>query len=246
MNIRGNEALRERLAAEYVLGTLRGGARRRFEGWMFHDAALRRSVAEWQERLLPMAELAPAAAPPPHVWRDIAHRLHLDAAGAGDRTAGREPGGAAGAGPRWWDSLRWWRGLGLASSAVAAVLVATIGVRTLQAPSFDMVATLTDAQAQPALLVTADSRRQVMEVKVVGGPPVPQDKALQLWAIPKQGNPRSLGVLGTARQATLALNERAVGSDVVLLAISLEPRGGSPDPNGPTGPVLYKGPWVRM
>ena len=234
MNIRGNEALRERLAAEYVLGTLRGGARRRFEGWMFHDAALRRMVAEWQERLVPMAELAPAVAPPASVWRDIAHRLHLDAA---------EPAPAP---AHWWDSLRWWRGLGLASAAVAALLVATIGVRTLQAPSVDMVATLTDAQSQPALVVTADARRQVMEVKVVGGPPVPPDKALQLWAIPKQGNPRSLGVLGTARQATLALNERAAGSDVVVLAISLEPRGGSPDPNGPTGPVLYKGPWVRM
>ncbi|WP_395405409.1 anti-sigma factor domain-containing protein [Pseudoduganella sp. UC29_106] len=234
MNIRGNEALRERLAAEYVLGTLRGGARRRFEGWMFHDAALRRMVAEWQERLVPMAELAPAVAPPPGVWRDIAHRLHLDAAEQAPAAA------------RWWDSLRWWRGLGLASAAIAALLVATIGVRTLQAPSVDMVATLTDAQSQPALVVTADARRQVMEVKVVGGPPVPPDKALQLWAIPKQGNPRSLGVLGTARQATLTLNERAAGSDVVVLAISLEQRGGSPDPNGPTGPVLYKGPWVRM
>jgi anti-sigma-K factor RskA len=250
MNIRGNEELRERLAAEYVLGTLRGGARRRFEGWMFNDAALWRTVAEWQERLLPMAELTPPLAPPAQLWRDIAHRLHLDAAGAAagapERTAERGAGDAAGAGPRWWDSLRWWRGLGLASSAVAALLVAAIGVRTLQAPSIDMVATLTDAQAQPALLVTADSRRQVMEVQVVGGPPVPADKALQLWAIPKQGNPRSLGVLGTARLATLALNERAAGSDVVLLAISLEPRGGSPDPNGPTGPVLYKGPWVRV
>ncbi|HEY1148100.1 MAG TPA: anti-sigma factor [Pseudoduganella sp.] len=235
MNIRGNEALRERLAAEYVLGTLRGGARRRFEGWMFHDAALRRTVTEWQERLVPMAELTPAVTPPPRVWMDIAHRLRLDAAATTEQPPAR-----------WWDSLRWWRGLGLASTAVAAVLVATIGVRTLQAPSVDMVATLTDAQSQPALVITADSRRQVMEVKVVGGPPVPPDKALQLWAIPKQGNPRSLGVLGAARQATLALNERAAGADVVVLAISLEPRGGSPDPNGPTGPVLYKGPWVRM
>ena len=64
MNSRGNEALRERLAAEYVLGTLRGAARRRFEGWMFHDAALRRAVTEWQERLVPMAELTPAVTPP--------------------------------------------------------------------------------------------------------------------------------------------------------------------------------------
>jgi anti-sigma-K factor RskA len=31
-----------------------------------------------------------------------------------------------------------------------------------------------------------------------------------------------------------------------MLAVSLEPKGGSPDPNGPTGPILYKGNWVRM
>jgi len=265
MNIRGNDALRERLAAEYALGTLRGGARRRFEGWLHGDTALRRTVSEWQERLMPMAELVTAQQPSPQVWGEIARRVRLadgdaaigataggtgasaaDGSGAAGEITGR-PGAAPAAGQRWWDSLRWWRGLALATSFAAAVLVVALGVRTLQAPpSIDMVATLTDAQAQPALIITADSRRHVMEVKVVGGPPVPDDKALQLWAIPKQGNPRSLGVLGTARSATLAMSEQAAGSDVVLLAISLEPRGGSPDPNGPTGPVLYKGPWVRV
>ena len=237
MNIRGNDTLRERLAAEYVLGTLRGGARRRFDGWLYNDAALRRTVSEWQERLLPMAEMPAPHIPPPQVWRDIERRLHLAAAGATDTATARAV--------RWWDSLSWWRGLGLASSAVAALLAVAIGVRTLQAPSIDMVATLNDAQAQPALVVTADSRSQTMLVKVVGGAPVPDDKALELWAIPKQGKPRSLGVLG-AGSSRLALDQRAIGSDVVLLAITLEPRGGSPDPNGPTGPVLYKGPWVRV
>ncbi|MGD7278606.1 anti-sigma factor, partial [Ralstonia pseudosolanacearum] len=28
---------------------------------------------------------------------------------------------------------------------------------------------------------------------------------------------------------------------VPALAVSVEPRGGSPDPNGPTGPVIFKG-----
>lgn len=214
---------------------------------MHNDAALRRTVGEWQERLLPLAEMGASLTPSSQVWRDIERRLHLAGTGAADAGSAGTAGRTAAAGiARWWESLRWWRGLGIASTAVAALLVAAIGLRTLQAPSIDMVATLTDAQAQPALVVTADSRRQVMEVKVVGGPPVPDDKALELWAIPKQGNPRSLGVLGTARQATLTLNDRAVGNDVVLLAISLEPRGGSPDPNGPTGPVLYKGPWVKV
>ena len=33
---------------------------------------------------------------------------------------------------------------------------------------------------------------------------------------------------------------------VAVLAVSLEPKGGSPNPNAPTGPVLYKGAWVRV
>jgi anti-sigma-K factor RskA len=229
MNIRDNEVLRDKLAAEYVLGTLRAGARRRFEGWLHHDAALRLLVAEWQQRLLPMAEFSAAQQPDQRVWRDIERRLHF-------RT-GRQ---------RWWDRLGLWRGLGLASTAVALALVVAVGVRQAQAPVIDHVATLTDDKAQPALLVTADSRHRTMEVKLVSDTPVPDDKTLELWAIPKQGAPRSLGIMAGRRVATLELNQRAIGDDVVLLAISLEPKGGSPNPNGPSGPVLYKGPWVRL
>jgi anti-sigma-K factor RskA len=43
-----------------------------------------------------------------------------------------------------------------------------------------------------------------------------------------------------------AIQKNATGDDVVMLAVSLEPKGGSPDPTGPTGPILYKGPWVKL
>lgn len=226
MNTRGNDALRDRLAAEYVLGTLRGGARRRFEGWMYSDAALRMLVKEWEQRLLPMHEFVRTQTPSPQLWRNIEMRLHLKP----ERS-------------RW----HFWRGfgLGMASAAMAAALVVGVGLRQAQTPSYDLVATLTDQEAQPALLVKADTGQHLMQVRVVGGAPVPPDKSLQLWAIPKAGPPRSLAVLGADGRATLPLAAGATGSDVVVLAISLEPRGGSPDPNGPTGPVLYKGPWVQ-
>ena len=81
---------------------------------------------------------------------------------------------------------------------------------------------------------------------MVGNAPVPSDKDLELWAVPKSGNPRSLGLLADKGNVTLALSQRAIGNDVALLAVTLEPKGGSPNPNGPTGPVLYKGNWVRL
>ncbi|KQW89101.1 hypothetical protein ASC94_21810 [Massilia sp. Root418] len=236
MNLRDKPGLREKLAAEYVLGTLKGGARRRFEGHMHNDAALRRTVGEWQERLLPLSEFAGEQKPRAEVWRGIERRLNLK-----------------GPAPAWqfWrqESVGFWRGLSLASGAVAAlavVVAVTLTQAPVEAPAINYAATLTDEQSQTAILLTGDSRRQVLEVRVVNSVAVADDKTLQLWAIPKQGNPRSLGILPDNRSAKLALSERAIGSDVQLLAISLEPKGGSPNPNGPTGPVLYKGNWVRL
>ncbi|MBJ7313535.1 anti-sigma factor domain-containing protein [Rugamonas sp. CCM 8940] len=231
MNIRDNAPLRDKLAAEYALGTLKGGARRRFEGWMHDDAALRRLVGEWQEKLAPLAEFAPARAPDARVWRGIEQRLNLPPALA------------------WWrfwrnDSLVFWRGLGLASSAVAALLVVVLGMRPPAAPSINYIATLSDDQARTALLLMADSGQRALTVRVLAAAPLADDKTLQLWAVPKQGAPRSLGVLAGAENR-LALPAGAIGADVALLAVSLEPKGGSPDPKGPSGPILYKGNWLR-
>lgn len=232
MNIRGKGALRERLAAEYVLGTLKGGARRRFEGWLHDDAALRRTTEEWRERLLPMTEFTAVQEPPARVWLAIERRLDLKASGKGW--------------PSWrFDSLTVWRALGLVSSMAATVLLALLLARPPDRAAVDYVATLSDDRFQPALVLTGDSRRGRFDVRAVDTLAVPSDRTLQLWAISRQGTPRSLGILPDNRSARLAFDARAIGSDVALLAVSLEPKGGSPNPNAPTGPVLYKGSWVR-
>ena len=231
MNIRGNDALRQKLASEYVLGTLKGGARRRFEGWLYNDADLRNITAEWRQRLEPMAEFTTPVAPPRRVWKQIEQRLHLSPRG----------GWAL-----WRDSLSFWRSLGLASSAIAALLVIVMSTQLMSTPQISHVATLMDEKSQTAMLLTADSRHDTLEVRMVGNAPVPTDKELELWAVPKSGNPRSLGLLADKGSVKLALSSRAIGNDVALLAVTLEPRGGSPDPNGPTGPILYKGNWVRL
>lgn len=233
MNIRNNIVLRQKLAAEYVLGTLKGGARRRFEGWMHQDADLRNITAEWQQRLAPMAEFAGELTPPKSVWAGIERRLDLKKKSAGWK---------------FWlnDNLAFWRSLGMVSTALAAMLVVIVLVRQpADAPAISYVATLSDDKAQAAMLLTADSKNRALDVRLITSARIAADKSLQLWAVPKSGNPRSLGVLVGSR-GSFRLPDNAVSGDVMVLAVTLEPKGGSPDPNGPTGPILYKGNWIRL
>ncbi|WZB73678.1 hypothetical protein WJ972_19975 [Achromobacter insuavis] len=100
MNYRDPQ-LRARLAADYVSGAMRGGARRRFEGLMAADANLRRQVRGWEDDIYPLLWSLPGRTPPGRVWRVIESRLRPGAA----------PGGAAwrsGASPvaRW--PPCWW------------------------------------------------------------------------------------------------------------------------------------------
>ena len=67
--------LRDRLAAEYVLGTLRGRARARFESLLRYDPSLRRTVAEWEASITPLAAAASEIAPPARVWQAISRRI---------------------------------------------------------------------------------------------------------------------------------------------------------------------------
>lgn len=241
MNIRHNDALIDKLAAEYALGTLKGGARRRFEHWMRDNAVLRRAVAEWQDRLNPMAEFAPAAEPSAQVWRAIETKLNLkDSRSAGKRSFWR--------GLR--EDLSFWRGLGMASTALATILVAVLVTKQLEpaAPVTSYVAMLADDNAQPIAVVTGDARRRQLTVKVVMQQNIAADKSLELWAVPKpgEGPSRSLGLLADNGTITLPLPENATPQSIPLLAVTLEPKGGSPNPNGPTGPIVFKGAWMQI
>lgn len=72
----GNRELVDRLAAEYVLGTLRGGARRHFERWL-RSPQVRVMVHEWEERLAGLEPHPHPVAPPDQAWEGIEQRLEL-------------------------------------------------------------------------------------------------------------------------------------------------------------------------
>ena len=234
MNIERNPELLERLAAEYVLGTLRNGARRRFDTLLARHASMRRVVEQWQDRLCPMAQFAAAQAPRPQVWDNIARATGIAPRPANFMSRLRE-------------NLSFWRGLGLTSSVLAMVLAAVLLTQQLgvQAPP-SFVAMLADDKSQPVAVVTGDARRHLLTVKLVAPQTVAADRSLELWAVPKEGNPRSLGLLAADGSITLPLPANATPDTVALLAVTLEPKGGSPKADGPTGPVVFKGAWLRI
>jgi anti-sigma-K factor RskA len=247
MNWKRNPALQDRLAAEYALGTLRGAARLRFMRWMREDAALRSRVAEWDARLVPLATAIAPAAPPARVWEAISARV--------GRAAPQPRGGL-------WEAVAFWRGLGLAASGMAAALLAAnilVQPQQLPAPAPVLVqvpagelgaaylAVLSDAKTQkPVLLVSAGRKSNELFVKTLDPAIHVDEKSLELWALPAGGAPKSLGVLGPDDKMKLRLQAVADESlaNVPALAVSLEPRGGSPT-GAPTGPVLFSGPCIR-
>ena len=214
------------LAGQYVLGTLRGRARRRFERAARADAALADAVRRWEERLLPLAEALPGVQPPERVWRSIRSRT----------------GGPAGVRGSFCSNLGGWRGLAIASLAAVVALTAVLLKPGPERAEGALVAVLSGSDAKAALVASADRFGRYLTVKAISRIDVPADRSLQLWMLPGAGNPRSLGVIDTTTAARVALAAPAGEAlrDIPTLAVSLEPRGGSPT-GLPTGPVLYSG-----
>lgn len=221
-----NPELQRRLAAEYVLGTLQGAARRRFETLLAEKDGLRRAVAAWERRLTPWAVAVKPVPVPDRVWHGVQRRLGLV----------KE---APEAGLRGW---RWWA---FGSTAAAAVLamVLVLWPQPVPPPSWKDVAVLSTDKAEAVWVVRARADGRALQLSGLARVNVPAGHDLELWAIPAGKAPQSLGVLHRSPGgAELLLDERARArlSSAAVLAVSLEPAGGSPT-GAPTGPVLYTG-----
>ena len=257
MNLMKNPLLIEQLAASYALGTLRGGARRRFEALARTHAGVRAQALIWQGHMASVAELQPQAAPSEVVWKRIENLVNAEkqaqAMQAARVAAKPVPSG-------WWSSLNLWRGLSSMGVGVAAVaLMVGINLNSINArlggevqeltarltatPEIQYVAVLADDKAAASMLVTFDVKSKKLTLKRVGGFQESTDKSLQVWALPQTGGPRSLGVMGS--DAVVKLTAAGDDVNVPALAISLEPKGGAQAGSGPTGPVLFKGALIQ-
>ncbi len=261
MRLEQHPDLLQRVAASYALGTLRGGAKRRFETLAREHPAVRTAGLLWQTHWAGLTELQAPAQPSAAVWTRIDNLVQAERAALLQRARRAE---AAAPPAPWWHSLGLWRGAAVlgALATVAAVVVglqATDGLRQSsqqQIASLQnqldsraqgqnrFVAVLHDDKAAAALLVTYNAHDKQLQLQRVGGFEVPDGRSLQLWALPPGGKPRSLGVLSGERSEALSADAGDL-QGVPALAISLEPKGGVPSAGGPTGPVLFTGEWIQ-
>ncbi|MEO7853013.1 MAG: anti-sigma factor [Rubrivivax sp.] len=232
-----NPRLAEQLAAAYVTGTLRGRARRRFETLLAAHPTLRQAVQAWQDRLMPLTSVIGSIEPPSAVWRRIEAQLWP--------TAASSPAPAA---QPWWQRLAPWRGL----AGVATVTALSMGLWLANpAPTLPPVVIVLQATPDAAAAVGAGSSfvasvsgdgrslvtRPLQKVTVQPG------RVLELWSVPPDGAPRSLGLISADGSTVLSrdkLPATLLKGGTQALAVSVEPPGGSTT-GAPTGPVVYAG-----
>lgn len=224
----------EALSARYVLGLMSHRVQCRFEHHMMQSLSLRHEVWFWERQLQPLALKTRAITPPLQSWSRLEHRLWSTPTSNINRIT-TKPGG--------W--IRWiWPGWSLLATSAALLLTVQLARQPAAAPSEPVsqwLAVVQSSQAEPLWLVNTDAKAARLHLKAVAAPAATAQQDFELWLLPKQGAPQSMGVLPRDNgQVTITLSVEAFASllENRSLAISLEPKGGSPT-GAPTGPVLY-------
>jgi anti-sigma-K factor RskA len=102
-----------------------------------------------------------------------------------------------------------------------------------------VLAVLADSTGTPAFIATRSERAEEVSVAAVRAQAIQAQKSFELWAI-AGGPPKPLGLVAATPGKPLLVPASAVTVAGTVLAVSLEPEGGSPT-GLPTGPVLFQG-----
>lgn len=233
----GHPERAQRLAADYAVGTLRGGARRRFERLLPAHPALARAAEAWRERLQLLAGQVDPVEPPARVWTAIQAQLF----GSANDARAAMPGELARGQPRR-IHLRAWQGVGTAAIAASIGLAVLLARPVPVAPPIVVVLRSTAEGVElvkTGFVASISADGQALVLKPLAPVTVDLVHALELWAVPRQGDPRSLGLIQAGDTPTTVLRARLL-SDTRAFAVSLEPAGGSPT-GKPTGPIVSVG-----
>ncbi len=271
------------LAAEYALGTLDADERAQVEQMMTVDTNYAAVVESWERALAVLNQMVGLVEPRPQVWENIRSAIGL----SGEQAPIVLPSMPAPAAAPVAETVsepvqadmsnvivltrraQRWRGVATAMAAIAAALIALIGVQVTRPdllpaglrPKADVqvaqtpaptpqqlaaqsqyVALLQTDASSPAFILTVDAATKNFTVRRVGAEPQ-TGKSYELWIVSdKFQAPRSLGVIGGDEFTTRAALA-AYDPDTVnqaTYAVTIEPEGGSPTGSA-TGPIVFTG-----
>jgi anti-sigma-K factor RskA len=262
------------LAAEYALGTLDAAERAQVETMMSVDKDFTAVVEAWEHKLGVLNQMVGSVEPRPEVWDKIKAAIGHSEPQAGivlPQTAPpapqvTEPAIVAESNVvQFSGSAARWRNVASFTSAIAAALVALLGIQLFQpdwlpealrpaprtqlvevktpaapAASAQYVAVLQKDGGSPGFILTVDGATRNFTVRKVGADAEP-GKSFELWLISdKLPKPRSLGVIGgsdfTARPVLSSYDTDTVNA--ATYAVTVEQAGGSPDGNPHSTPVF--------
>jgi anti-sigma-K factor RskA len=236
------------LAGEYVLGVLDAEQRRMAEQRIANEPSFADEVAIWEHHLMALAaEIAPVSVPE-YVWARISSASGL---GLSLRHAAKPERSS------FWNDIGVWRWLSAGGFATAAVCVLALFNVSHTPPSvappvavvpavaepmpMPMISNLAREDGKPGFVAAVDKRSGRM--KIMPMQPITQEGRVQeLWLIPADGTPHSLGIVSAEHAQSGQLPEKmlAMLDSRAIFAITLEPPGGGPG-GKPSGPVTAKG-----
>jgi len=212
--------LLDRLAAEYVFGTMSARVRRRFQAIQRALPAAQQAVQLWERRLTPLARSVPPEQPSAAAWEAI------------DRRTGGQSSRPVVPASAW---LAWVKPL----LGVAFGMVATLGLVRLYPTAVvpvdeivqergtlpeSYVGLLTDAANNPVVIASSTRHGRTMSIKILRKIDAPPGKVLQLWALPKEGAAFPLSVVPSEGKGSFQLADTSekLLSSVPRLALSVE------------------------
>ena len=231
----------DRLAASYVLGTLQGGARRRFEAVMYSQPTVAAAVTSWTEQMAPLLTTLAPIAPSQALWKSISSRAGIKQPKAVSQTSK----------PSWWQ--QWLAPLFAPLPAGALALGVALGVvvpalwqaqllgqrQTILPESY--VGVLATPQGKTGLTVSSLRKGKMVELQQANISPLPAAHTLYLWRIDKTGQVAPIAAIPNEKWGKITLSEpaEAVFFSAVELAVSIEPAGSTP--TQPSQAFIYRG-----
>ncbi len=219
--------LQDQLAAEYVLGTLHGRARERFEVLMLQHPALQRRVDEWARRINPLGQGLAPIPPHPHNWARIEANLNAEAAPR--KTAIR---------------LRnYW---GMLAASIVLVIGLFVGLNVTQ-PAKSYVVVIADPHSQPMWVVRTSARQDGhFDVKTMKPSGMGPDWTCVLWLQWQDGFTQAVGVLSEEHGYHADFKLKQLKRDPMKAQVLVSVERPGRDYTAPAAKIMFRGNWIEL